>query len=370
MSKEKLLVLNMLKEGKITEEEALRLLEAMGEDLGKDKEDKGFKDIEENVVNKLSGVFEKVVKKTQNLVSGINFEDINFDNINFGSINFDAKASFGKYKGKIEKVINQEVDKDLKLNLDFMVKNGKLTVLPWDNDNIEIKSLVYFDENIFDKEYEFFKQSLEGDTFIIAPSYPNNREAFDLSLQISLPRKAYGKVKMLTKSGNIDLTLLEADQMDLNTDTGKIIVNHSKAKDITLNGVSGKIEVNSLEGENLQVKHLNGKINIQGLYVENSEINVTNGVINIVDLGENVKVLDVKTTNGKIKLLVANYLRGIKVMVDRLNKYTTRLNLSERFSSIVQGNKELVAYDDLYKDENPDSLIIKASTVNGTINIE
>lgn len=32
MSKEKLLVLQMLKEGKISEEEALKLLEAMGED--------------------------------------------------------------------------------------------------------------------------------------------------------------------------------------------------------------------------------------------------------------------------------------------------------------------------------------------------
>lgn len=31
MSKEKLLVLQMLKEGKISEEEALKLLEAMGE---------------------------------------------------------------------------------------------------------------------------------------------------------------------------------------------------------------------------------------------------------------------------------------------------------------------------------------------------
>lgn len=77
MSKEKLLVLQMLKEGKISEEEALKLLEAMGEDKNTKKNigENKFKFLEDDFVSKITDSIASIGRRTQEAIQKINIEE-------------------------------------------------------------------------------------------------------------------------------------------------------------------------------------------------------------------------------------------------------------------------------------------------------
>lgn len=121
MSKEKLLVLQMLKEGKISEEEALKLLEAMGEDKNTKKNigENKFKFLEDDFVSKITDSIASIGRRTQEAIQKINIEETISD----------IGSTFSKFKGKTEQVFDYDLEKSGDVDsIEVENYNGKITI--------------------------------------------------------------------------------------------------------------------------------------------------------------------------------------------------------------------------------------------------
>lgn len=119
MSKEKLLVLQMLKEGKISEEEALKLLEAMGEDKNTKKNigENKFKFLEDDFVSKITDSIASIGRRTQEAIQKINIEETISD----------IGSTFSKFKGKTEQVFDYDLERvEMLIQLRLKITMGKL----------------------------------------------------------------------------------------------------------------------------------------------------------------------------------------------------------------------------------------------------
>lgn len=116
MSKEKLLVLQMLKEGKISEEEALKLLEAMGEDKNTKKNigENKFKFLEDDFVSKITDSIASIGRRTQEAIQKINIEETISD---IGSTFQNLRERLNKYLTTIWKRVEMLIQLRLKITM-------------------------------------------------------------------------------------------------------------------------------------------------------------------------------------------------------------------------------------------------------------
>ncbi|MDO5717816.1 MAG: DUF4097 family beta strand repeat-containing protein [Tissierellia bacterium] len=363
MSKEKLLVLNMLKEGKITEEEALRLLEAMGESES-EEEDKKFKDFEdnlENIVGKVTSSVEKIMKKTTETIQNMDFEDLHLVFV----------GNSGKYKAKTEQAKTMEISEIENPIFRLSNKNGRVQIYPWDNDFIECRSKINYDSKLLGPDHEFFTLKKEDRDIIVNPNYhAGGSQPFELNMQIAVPRRFFEAFHISTTNGSIEASLLDSKYMEVNTVNGKIILNSNTAEDSNFSAMNAKIEVLDHTGKNMKITNTNGKVVVNGLYVEDTEITTTNGNIILQEISNMARRISTISTNGSIRIAIGDFVRGVKVDFQKVNKYTTKVNLSDRFTSVLQGNKDVIAYTEGFNEEDMDSLSIKGSTVNGSVIVE
>ncbi|MFM1583347.1 SHOCT-like domain-containing protein, partial [Helcococcus ovis] len=89
MSEEKKLILKMLKENKISEDEALKLLDAIGSNKNteKNKKEDNTEFSTGNFVSKIINGVEKAIN-----IASKKIENMDFELINFSSQNFNAKT--------------------------------------------------------------------------------------------------------------------------------------------------------------------------------------------------------------------------------------------------------------------------------------
>lgn len=362
MSKEKLLVLNMLKEGKISEEEALRLLEAMGEtkDVGEDSENK-FKDFEENVVSKITNSLEKLFKKTSETIQNIDLEDFN---IGFG-------PSYGRYKSKIEKSQSLEIAEIENPKLKIENINGRIEIYPWDNSFIDCIAKIYYDEKLLGPNHEFFKlEKIENEISIRPIFHSGGSQPFELNLQVSVPRRYYESLMVKSVNGGVDAGILDLGYLELETTNGKITLNSMSAEKSVIETKNAKVEIIDHNGKALSITNTNGKVIITGLYVNETEVKTINGSIAVQDISNVASKVATYTTNGSIRVGIGSYVRGVKAQYEKMNKYSTKVVLSDRFTSIVQDGKDVIGYTEGFTEEAEDSLRLFGSTVNGSINVE
>lgn len=360
MSKEKLMILNMLKEGKITEEEALKLLEAIGESSDKTADDK-FNDLEENVINRIANSLERFVKKTTDTISNIDFEEWAAP----------IGAAVSKYRARTEGAISLEIGEMENPVLNVNNKDGRIQIYTWDNAFIDCKGKISYDDKLISPDHEFFSMKKEGNEIHIYPNLPQSgAQPFELNLQIAVPKKHFGAVKLNTTNGAMEVNQIEAGYVEMNSTNGRLNLFNASVDEAVLEATNAKIEVVDLEGKKLSAKTMNGKIALNGLYVEEAQAESTNGSIAVADISNSLKRLTTTTVNGSIRINIANFVRAVKADFSKINKYTTKVNLSNRFASIVQGNNEVTAYTDGFNEEDQDALRIEGSTVNGSINVE
>ena len=125
MNEEKKMILDMLKEGKITVEQASDLLEAVGKDKSKNNE--------ESFVDKLSTSFEKIMKKTSETISNFDF-DIDLDSVNIPNI-YHINSQKTENQTKIDDEVNA-------IEIDLI--NGSLDIERAQENHIMVDEKVYF----------------------------------------------------------------------------------------------------------------------------------------------------------------------------------------------------------------------------------
>lgn len=395
MSEEKKLILKMLKDGKINEDEAMKLLDAVKEtpeEATYAKESKGpnidTKEFEKNIENwaqklaaGIEGIFQKVGEKVSKLDLDYDF-DLSYEG--------DSVVAFGKQNAKVEKRFAFNVEAEEEVSLVVNNRNGAVKVVKADTNEIEVLAMIKYNDRLFKEDYEFIKCTFENSTVEVEANPPqeSRKDGYSVNIIITVPEKEFDNIslntingQLITESltsnsmeigsvnGSISTGILEADKIYVHTVNGAIELDSILAAQSDINTVNGRIIINSADGKLLKVETVNGRVEIEGLEYEDITIETLNGRIVLEGALEETNKLSVSSLNGRVELEVADSVRETKLTVNASSGSLDNLDYGNRLKLVEKSKRQLIAQTDGYTDAE-EKMDIEISVQNGKIDLE
>lgn len=414
MKEERMMILSMLEEGKITSEEAIKLMEALDEvEIPRDKNE--FADKKEDfTLNEKKeqkpkfNTLEDLGTEIGNALGDMGSEIGNVLGDMFNGLK-GMGSSFG-FKTNYE-TITTNLDLDLSdienPNLDFKAVNGSIKLRPTDGDKLLIKVVCQYKNGLFLPNELFFNFSTSGNKIIFSPKYNSN---ISIKLDVLLPEKNYGEIVLNSTNGKIDiddlsLNILEcittnasidildvtAKKIDLSTKNGRIECKDTNSNTIDLYTTNSNISLLDVNSTEIQAKTANAKISINDINAQKIICKTSNSSIEATDIA--CDTLHLTTSNGKItcdnidlskvkdiQLITSNGSISSDIdSIDReiyLDLETSMGNINLELPNLIYktnkqinlGLKKIEAHSINYN-ENKDHLKFVASTSNGSIKI-
>ena len=303
MNEEKKMILDMLKEGKITVEQASDLLEAVGKDKTKNSE--------ESFINKLSASFEKVIKKTSEAISNFDL-DIDLDSVNIPTNIYHINSQKTENQTTIEDDINE-------IEIDLI--NGSLDIKRAQENNITIEEKNYF-KNKEDLKNDYLNIEVVEDKLFI--SVNENYRSLDASANVKLylGKNLYEKLNANIVNGQVELCDVGFNENNIESTNARFTIINSSGN-IDLKNTNGKIEIRNTKG-NLEVSNVNGSVYLTNISGEIADVDLVNGSIRIDGL--NVENIDLASKAGSIRVF--------KIMDAK------KINMATQFGSVVVDTNE------------------------------
>lgn len=395
ISEEKLMILKMLEEGKITSEEAAKLIEALdgslkqtnGETARQQKGQPNFNDeIDklrsrlnewkndfkknynqkdfERIVDEFSTKAEKLGKNVANATYGVVDKVIDF----VGSfIDTNAFNIFGSFN-----VVEKFYEADLTEgdNLDIEAVNGHIILKKHLGDKLVIRSKVRSANNT--DEILLFNK--EGNN--ISARINNKFGNLSITHEVMVPALKLGKVSLVTtngkisaedtaatlfesrtKNGPVDLTGIGADKVTVETKNARILLSYVIGKEVEINTTNSLIDIKNIKSETIKAVTTNGRILLENAQIFEGSgktvmlLKTTNGgiKINMNDLDNKGYKVKAQTTNGGVNLLIP------EMVYHNMNRRGLGSNMVEAESSDYEGYQQKVD--------------ITAETINGYVEI-
>lgn len=261
MSEEQKLILNMLAEGKISVEEAQRLLD----NLGQRPPNSGFS--HDKKKEPPMSIMDNIVETLRSGLSGISF--------GFGDLNRIVLEDYhtGSFSSR-------------PVELDLDVLNGSVRVEPSDDQlfhlqvvkRVRAATREQAEEMIADCIFAEFDGGYlkAGDT-----DCRGLRNRVSISLHLRLPMNHVYSGTIRSKNGSLE-------------------VNGIDVKGITLHTVNGAVRTAKVTGAEIVTGTVNGSISLEGS-LEQVEAETTNGSISLVSMAEDSRIR-LKTVNGRIQV--------------------------------------------------------------------
>ncbi len=364
MEDEKMMILTMLEQGKISLDEASKLIEVLDEAEAKELEENGFfsKLKEEAISKSRTGTKNNIRNdKSQNWES--NFEErmenlgkkieskfdkdfvkkIEIKGEQFGEKmgrlgeniaestssltdkildmveNVVDKGNFVNFFGSHE-TIAEKHEKDIsnmdKPELVFQGVNGKILLKTWEEDKIHVDAICQIRKKDLNLNTPIYTIYEDGNKVVFKPSFTRH---LGTKLEIKIPEKEYEKIHLMTTNGRIqasDLSLkhlvcntsnstvslsdVESPQIDVDTKNGKILLKDVKSTNLILNTSNSTIQLTEVESNDIKATTRNAKIILEDVVADSVLAKTSNSPINITD--SKARVFDTETTNGKINI--------------------------------------------------------------------
>lgn len=302
MNEEKTMILNMLKEGKISVEEAQALLEAVEdnaskEDTGKTEDDRLKIDLDEMKKSLKNGFrgFGKTMEGTlRDVVEG-------FKSMDFGDV---VSTAFGSEKGTAEKEVILAAEDIGGINL--KTQSGDVTITGSDTADVLIQAVVTArgsdPENAKQRaeSFEIIHQIEDGTLFVkdsgtkIQVTGP-----YSVDYRITVPRSF--DVKVTTMNGDVTARAIESE-IGINSYSGDIFCKECSGT-LAINTKSGDIFIESFTGE-MGLRTLSGDISLSDVVSNAISCNTLSGDIEGAIHPTAESSLSVKSLSGDIDLKI------------------------------------------------------------------
>lgn len=349
MTEEKQIILNMLKEGKITVEEASDLLSAIGEKKSR----------ENDFAGRIGSTVDSIIKKATEAISAIDLDQA------FDINNFNLKGEINSHK---DIRVDDEIDE---INIDLI--NGEIYVEKGTEEGIIISTDVFSKKANLE---DYINVEIRDNVLDIDenPDYKNLGASVKLRVQVG--KDYYEKLNIDTVNARVEIA--DTDFRDLNIDSvnGKIILINSKAG-VDIDNVNGKIDIKnvdgrlridnvsgtiylaSMKGELVEVDNVSGNIRVDGLESDKIIANSRSGSIRIYNIKE-TKEIDLETVSGIIVVDTNDYDGDIKAFAE-----SPAVNVTEKFTNKIKTDE---GYDLSTLGEEA-KLNIKAKTGYGKVSL-
>lgn len=350
MKEERLLILKLLKDGKITEEEAEKLLSALEEK----KDRPTFKSAKQKFNESLGSAEETFQEKQKAFKKDFeeNFEELEDRFENYGE---DFSKKMNRLGGLIAHTSTSVADKILRsveealesqefqqydvfskretfhetlevpisdlTNYRVLVSsvNGKVKVESWEKDCIKLKAKIQMNAENYQEECLIYEAHVEEEGLELSPRIEKGFYSF---LTLYLPKVLFDSLKVVNRNGSVFIEDFEGKHLDVQTQNGAIQLHKSTIKDLgKLKTKNSKILLHRVHGEELILQTKNGKILCENLDAKTLDFKTSLGNIGIDELSyERLERLHIQTTNGNIKVfdpLPEDY--GIRILAQTKN---------------------------------------------------
>lgn len=344
MKEERLLILSMLKDGKITVQEATDLLEALeNNDANTDKDytkkkEQSFKDDKHKKLSHMT--FEEIGSDIGNAVSNMidGLRDIGGSiglNFNTETIQLDLEEDLVNIEHPI---------------LDLKVINGSIVLNKWEKDTISIKATCQYKNGLLDNNPDFYKFYIEEDKIVFAPTY--NKD-ISIKLDVFVPNKEYKEILLNTNNGKINIQDINVNNLNCVTTNGSIYSSKINSDKIYLYTNNAKIEAIDISSEIIDLSTSNGRIVCNHVDINrasNVRLSTSNGSItsNLNGLTKGT-YFDLDTSMGGVNIDLPNMIF---------------MNKDQGFT----GSKRTIAHNSNY-DASNENVQYNATTSNGSIKI-
>lgn len=396
MNEEKIMILQMLQDGKITPEEAIELLEALDQPDFEIPEYEGdySSDGKTRFTNKsLEEIGSDIGNAFGNLFT--NLKDI-------GS-NIGINTLTEKLEIDLEKDISNMVDPIM----DLKSVNGYIKVRKHEGDHIKIHLYCNYKEASLSAKGDFYKFNTEGNKVVFYPLYNSD---IAINLDVLVPDRLYHEINLETSNGTITVDKLNVNKLQVETKNNSIKLSSIKAENMKLSTMNGRIEGTSLKSNDIEAITTNSGIYFEDIVTDKVNAHTANGKIRLKNVDSNritaktsnstiesenlsSRYVDLKTSNSKIIFNLFDMDKTKEVLLSTSNG-TIVSNLSEmgkdiyfdletsmgsinlEYPNLVYktnkqanfGLKKVLAHSAEY-DMNEDFIKFSAYTSNGSIKI-
>lgn len=263
MSDERKMILNMLEDGKITADEAERLLKALNESTENEKTEQQAEDESSQLSEFVDWESWDDRKQTyKQRSSGFKFSQY-IENVIQKLKDVDIDLNFGSYEN-VKHIFQDDSDqfRDVKVK----VKNGSVELTPWNNSFVQIDCdvKVYRVNNSDAARHRFLQEArfeIEHETLIF------ECDARDVKVMatIYVPEKAYESVECKLFNGSVSSQAIKANDLFVKTVNGSITISQLTAQKAEFETGNGTITVQG-EVNRLEAETMNGAIEANGTF--------------------------------------------------------------------------------------------------------
>lgn len=339
MNDEKQMILEMLKEGKITVEQANDLLEAVG---GKKVRN------ENDFISKLSQSIDSVIKKTSETIGNFDFDSIDLNQFNIrGDINTHKEM-------RIEDEINT-------INVD--IPSGKVFI------DRAIDSAISLSQDIWAKKDElidYLNIEINDDSLDIKLNETYKNLDATAVIKLELGKNLYDSLNINLVNGVIEIEDVDFSSLDIDTVNTKVNIINSQGN-IDINNVNGKLDLKNTNGY-LNIENVNGTIYLSNIAGDGANITSTSGNIRIDGLSS--KTLKAENSSGNIRVYNIKDVENIDLNSGSGNIVIDAESYKENIKANVY-SKDLV-FTDKYKNkvEKDEGYEVSTSINEARLNLE
>ncbi|MFR9302162.1 MAG: SHOCT-like domain-containing protein [Fenollaria massiliensis] len=376
MSEEKIMILKMLKDGKISEDEALKLLDAIGEKKGEkaykpnkkrneihiEADDYDVFDASDKFASKISNFVNKIVSKSlQTAEEGMRNGRV------YANFSFDDSKSF---KNKKFATLKLDLDKNKKYNLIINNTNEKIEILPSSSDQIEVYGKIYYtNKKDIPENYEFINCFIDDKEILIEPNYSElTKKDFAVSLKVLVPAQDFATVKASTSNDKIKLDSIICDELYLTTSNDYIKIEDSIIGKSELKTTNDSVKIKDSKFSDLLINTTNAEITLNNTPFVNLEAHTTNAYVDVKDIFNSAENIIVTNSNGPVTLELENVSKNVKLNLRGLNKYTCPVIFDDDRFKLDKDNDELTTAS--LNNDSELTLFGDIKTSNGPIIIE
>lgn len=336
MENERKRILKLVEEGKLSAEEAIVLLEALSKekDPTTTKDEKQTSDTyESNEQNK--NVFDNLFnskdlnKKMDEFMDELKKDFSKVSNRLTGLMNttftklkeFDLEFPFGE---KIEINKTYSFTKEEVSGLDVEIPNGKVEIVPSENEQFTIEALIKTTANNEEqtKHYEQDFVKLKDEKVVITSPLKLDQ----IQLKIAVPNKNYEVFVLRFLNGSVSIHNLDAKLIKIKTYNGSVKVTEGNTVNMDIQSGNGSIDIRNVKSEDLEVQTVNGRIYIDG-EIQEIEAESLNGAVVVTTTSEKARKIKARTIAGAVEMYIPKTLSLNGQVVTSFGK--TDINLED-----------------------------------------
>lgn len=377
---ERKMILEMLKDGNITSEEALRLLDALNQSTETKKTASKHEKFFTFDMDKAKEGLEEVEKSVGGFIS--NLVNTVFDD----DFVFSIKGKYDSFTKVEERQVHEGETKELQI----YNKNGRIELLPTDDDKIIIESKIFHKSlqvneltrfyNIIEEEGKFvYRANDSADTdkkyYIEVKLFVPKEALHSLTLEtsnapLSVEGLACAEVTLVTRNGKVNVKQMLSDTIRMETSNQRLELAQSQVKKADLKTSNGKVTLEEIVADEVFVNTSNGRIDTRDVDCVNLVLNTSNSTLLADEIAtERLEEGHFTCSNGKIALTFKEIHKEVDLdLHTSMGTIDLQLPLPLLYeSNPSQYAKSVKAHTEGYTEEN--GLSIFARTTNGSISL-